>query len=118
MLPIVEPVFIFRDDNALLMLLIVPVTTNRVLFPLKVNPLAAVKPVVVVRLNVVPNGGLTKLIDVNNTAVELNPLNTNPLPSCPMVDCVNDFGSGLLIVCPNPNADTASNNIIVTNFFI
>jgi hypothetical protein len=35
-----------------LILAIVPVTTKRVLLPLKVNPLAAVNPVVVLRLNI------------------------------------------------------------------
>jgi hypothetical protein len=78
----------------LLILTIVPVTTNRVLLPLNVNPLAAVRPVVVVRLNVVPDGGFTKLIDANKVAVEPNPLNTKPLPSCPFVDGVNDLESG------------------------
>ena len=48
-LPTTEPVFIFRDANALLILAIVPVTTKRILLPVRVKPLAAVKPVVVVR---------------------------------------------------------------------
>jgi len=42
--PFIEPVFIFRDANAVLILLIVPVITKRVLFPVNVNPLAAVNP--------------------------------------------------------------------------
>jgi hypothetical protein len=71
-----------------------PVKTKRVLLPANVNPLAAVKPVVVVKLNVVPVGGLTKLMDANRVAVELNPLKLNPLPSCPLVDCKKDLDSG------------------------
>jgi hypothetical protein len=62
----------------------VPVNTKRVLLPVNVNPLAAVRPVVVVILNVVPDGGLTKLIDVNNVS-DVNPLTINPLASCPEV---------------------------------
>jgi hypothetical protein len=48
----------------------------------------------VVRLNVVPVGGLTKLIDANRVAVELNPLKLNPLASWPVVDGKKDLESG------------------------
>jgi hypothetical protein len=81
-----------------------------------VNPLAAVKPVVVIRTNVVPDGGLIKLIDVSNVAVELNPLKTNPLASCPLVDCVNDLESGADTLCPNPNVEISKKHI--TNSFL
>jgi hypothetical protein len=64
-----------------LILAIVPVTTKRVLVPVKVNPLAAVNPVVVLILNVVPVGNVTKLIDVNKMSVEVNQFKTNPLAS-------------------------------------
>jgi hypothetical protein len=104
-------VFTFKDCNAALILAIVPVTTKRVLLSLKVNPLAAVKPVVVVRLNVVPVGGLTKLIDANIVAVELNPLKVNPLASCPDVDGKKDLESGADTLCPNPKNDIKRNNV-------
>jgi len=100
-----------------LILAIVPVTTKRVLLPLNVNPLAAVRPVVVVRLNVVPVGGLTKLIDANRVAVELKPLKLNPLPSCPLVDCKNDLESGADTLCPNPKNEISKKHI-TNNFFI
>ena len=45
--PFVEPVFIFKDANALLILVMFPVTTKRTLLPVRVNPLAAFNPVVV-----------------------------------------------------------------------
>jgi hypothetical protein len=96
---------------------IVPVTTKRVLLPANVNPLAAVRPVVVVRLNVVPVGGFTKLIDANKVAVEPNPLNTNPLASCPVVDGKNDLESGADTLCPNPKNEISKKNI-TNNFFI
>jgi hypothetical protein len=96
---------------------IVPVTTKRVLLPAKVNPLAAVRPVVVVRLNVVPVGGFTKLIDANKVAVEPNPLNTNPLASCPVVDGKKDLESGADTLCPNPKNEISKKNI-TNNFFI
>jgi hypothetical protein len=116
-LPLTEPVFTFRDAKAVLIFAIVPVTTKRVLLPLKVNPLAAVKPVVVVRLNVVPVGGLTKLIDANKVAVEPNPLNTNPLASCPDVDGKNDLESGADTLCPNPKNEISKKHI-TNSFFI
>jgi len=94
-----------------LILAIVPVTTKRVLLPAKVNPLAAVRPVVVVKLNVVPVGGLTKLIDANKVAVDPNPLNTNPLASCPVVDGKKDLESGADTLCPNPKNDISENNV-------
>jgi hypothetical protein len=111
-------VFTFRDANAVLILAIVPVTTKRVLLPAKVNPLAAVRPVVVVRLNVVPVGGLTKLIDANRVDVEVNPLKLNPLASCPVVDGKNDLESGADTLCPNPKNVVVINKIVTNNFFI
>jgi hypothetical protein len=110
-------VFIFRDVNAVLTLAIVPVTTKRVLLPLKVNPLAAVNPVVVFSTNVVPDGGFTKLIDVNSVSVEPNPFKTKPLASCALVDWVNDLESGADTLCPNPKNDINSNKT-TSNFFI
>jgi len=101
-----------------LILAIVPVTTKRVLLPAKVNPLAAVRPVVVVRLNVVPVGGLTKLIEANNVAVDPNPFNTNPLASCPFVDGKKDLESGADTLCPNPKNDVNKNNNVTNKFFI
>jgi hypothetical protein len=95
-----------------------PVKTKRVLLPLKVNPLAAVRPVVVVRLNVVPVGGLTKLIDANRVAVELNPLKLNPLASCPVVDCKKDLESGADTLCPNPKVDINKKAITIKYFII
>jgi hypothetical protein len=111
-------VFTFRDANAVLISTIVPVTTKRVLLPLKVNPLAAVRPVVVFNTNVVPDGGLTKLIDANKVDVEVNPLNTNPLASCPLVDCKKDLESGADTLCPNPKNDVNKNNNVTNIFFI
>jgi hypothetical protein len=67
--------------------------------------------------NVVPVGNSTKLIDANSVAVELNPLKTNPLASCALVDCKNDLESGADTLCPNPKNDVNKNNI-VTNCFI
>jgi len=96
---------------------IVPVTTKRVLLPDKINPLAAVKPVVVFNTNVVPDGGFTKLIDANRVDVELNPLNTNPLASCPEVDGKNDLESGADTLCPNPKNEISKKHI-TNSFFI
>jgi hypothetical protein len=110
-------VFIFNEANAVLILAIVPVTTKRVLLPLKVNPLAAARPVVVFNTNVVPVGGLIKLMEANRVDVELNPLNTNPLPSCPLVDCKNDLESGADTLCPNPKNEISKKNI-TNSFFI
>jgi hypothetical protein len=94
-----------------LILAIVPVTTKRVLLPANVNPLAAVRPVVVFNTNVVPDGGFTKLIDANIVAVELNPFNMNPLASCPDVEGKNDLESGADTLCPNPKNDINENNV-------
>jgi hypothetical protein len=99
------------------MLDIVPVTTKRVLLPGNVNPLAAVRPVVVLSVNVVPDGGLTKLIEANNIAVELNPLKTNPLASCPLAEGKNDLESGADTLCPNPKNEISKKHI-TNNFFI
>jgi hypothetical protein len=99
------------------MLAIVPVTTKRVLLPANVNPLAAVKPVVVFNTNVVPDGGLTKLIDANRVSVDPNPLNTNPLASCPFVDGKKDLEFGADTLCPNPKNDVSKKHI-TNNFFI
>jgi len=100
------------------MFAIVPVTTKRVLLPLKVNPLAAVRPVVVFNTNVVPDGGLTKLIEVSKVAVELNPLNANPLASCPFVDGKKDLESGADTLCPNPKNDVNKSNNVTNKCFI
>jgi hypothetical protein len=110
-------VFIFRDVNAVLILAIVPVTTKRVLLPLKVNPLAAVNPVVVFNTNVVPDGGLTKLIDANSVSVETKPLKTKPLASCTLVDCVNDLEFGAETLCPFVTNEQSVNSNIVIIFF-
>jgi hypothetical protein len=83
-----------------------------------VNPLAAVRPVVVVRLNVVPVGGLTKLTDANRVAVEPNPLKLNPLASCPVVEGKKDLESGADTLCPNPKNDVNKNNNVTNKFFI
>ena len=99
------------------MFAIVPVTTKRVLLPLKVNPLAAVNPVVVFNTNVVPDGGLTKLIDANSVAVELNPFKTKPLASCALVDCKKDLESGAETLCPFvTNEQSVSSNIVIIFF--
>jgi hypothetical protein len=82
-----------------------------------VNPLAAVRPVVVVRLNVVPVGGLIKLIEAKRVSFEPNPLNTNPLASCPLVDGINDLESGADTLCPNPKNEISKKHI-TNNFFI
>ena len=115
--PFVVPVLILSDANAVLILAIVPVTTKRVLVPVSVNPLAAVKPVIVLRLNVVPVGNVTKLIDVSKVAVGLNPLNTNPLASCPFVFTEKDLATGAVTLCPVAKNDNNKNKI-VTNLFI
>jgi hypothetical protein len=99
------------------MLAIVPVTTKRVLLPVNVNPLAAVKPVVVFNTNVVPDGGLTKLIDAKRVDVEVNPFNTNPLASCPAVDGKKDLESGADTLCPNPKNEISKKHI-TNSFFI
>jgi hypothetical protein len=74
-------VFIFNVANALLMLAIVPVNAKRVLLPLIEYPVAGVKPVIVDKLNVVPDGDCGKPIAQRSVAVELNPLKENPLAS-------------------------------------
>jgi hypothetical protein len=60
-----------------LILAIVPVITKRVLLPLKVNPLAAVRPVVVFNTNVVPVGnsqrGFFQLTKFNSVKQSLSP---------------------------------------------
>jgi uncharacterized membrane protein len=53
----------------------------RVRFVHELYPVAKESPEVVVILKVVPAGGLTKPIDANKVVDELNPFNTNPLPS-------------------------------------
>jgi hypothetical protein len=68
--------------------------------------------------NVVPDGGLTKLIEVNNVDVALNPLNTNPLASCALVDCKKDLEAGADTLCPNPKNDINESKNIVTICFI
>jgi hypothetical protein len=117
-LPFTEPVFIFNDDNAVLISAIVPITTKRVLLPVKVNPLAAIRPLFVSKTNVVPAGGFTKLIDVSKVDVAENPLNTNPLAVCPEVDCKKDLESGADTLCPNPKNDVNKNNVTNRYFII
>jgi hypothetical protein len=50
--------------------------------------------------------------------VEVNPLNTNPLASCPLVDCKKDLESGADTLCPNPKNDVNKNNNVTNIFFI
>jgi hypothetical protein len=88
------------------------------LLPFKVNPLAAIKPVVVVKLNVVPDGGLIKLIEVNKVDVAENPLKMNPLPSCAVVDGIKDLEFGADTLCPNPKNDVRENNINNKNLIL
>jgi hypothetical protein len=61
---------------------------------------------------------LIKLIDANKVDVALNPLNTNPLPSCAVVDGINDLESGADTLCPNPKNDVNKNNNVTNKFFI
>jgi hypothetical protein len=67
--------------------------------------------------NVVPVGGLTKLIEASKVDVAPNPLNTNPLASCPFVDGINDLESGADTLCPNPKNDVNKNNV-TNRYFI
>jgi hypothetical protein len=55
--------------------------------------------------------GLIKLIEANKVDVVVNPLNTNPLPSCAVVDGINDLESGADTLCPNPKNDINKNNV-------
>jgi hypothetical protein len=82
-----------------------------------VKPLAAVRPVVVFNTNVVPDGGLIKLIDANSVSLDPNPLKLNPLASCPFVDGINDLESGADTFCPNPKNEISKKHI-TNNFFI
>jgi len=59
----------------------VPVNAIRVMLFHVLYPVAKESPEVVVRLKVVPAGGLTNPTDASNVVDELNPFNTNPLPS-------------------------------------
>jgi hypothetical protein len=61
---------------------------------------------------------LIKLIDANKVDVALNPLNTNPLASCAVVDGINDLESGADTLCPNPKNDVNKNNNVTNKFFI
>jgi hypothetical protein len=61
---------------------------------------------------------LIKLIDANKVDVALNPLNTNPLPSCAVVDGINDLESGADTLCPNPKNDVNKNNNVTNKFFM
>jgi hypothetical protein len=54
---------------------------------------------------------LIKLIDANKVDVEPNPLNENPLASCPVVDGKKDLESGADTLCPNPKNDISKNNV-------
>jgi hypothetical protein len=66
----------------------------------------------------VPVGNSTKLIDANTTSLVANPLNKNPLASCPFVDGINDLESGADTLCPNPKNDVNKNNNVTNKFFI
>ena len=57
--------------------------------------------------------GFIKLIDANKVDVVLNPLNTNPLPSCAVVDGVNDLESGAETLCPFVMKEQSVKNIII-----
>jgi hypothetical protein len=61
---------------------------------------------------------LIKLIDASKVDVALNPLNWNPLPSCAVVDGINDLESGADTLCPNPKNDVNKNKRVTNNFFI
>jgi hypothetical protein len=61
---------------------------------------------------------LIKLIDANKVDVALNPLNTNPLASCAVVDGINDLESGADTLCPNPKNDVNKNNNVTNKFFM
>jgi len=61
--------------------------------------------------------GFIKLIDASKVDVALNPLNTNPLPSCAVVDGINDLESGADTLCPNPKNEISKKHI-TNNFFI
>jgi hypothetical protein len=50
-------------------------------------------------------------------AVGANPLNINPLASCPFVDGINDLESGADTLCPNPKNEISKKNI-TNNFFM
>jgi len=65
----------------------------------------------------VPDGGLTKLKEVNRVDVELNPFKTKQPASCPEVDCKKDLESGADTLCPNPKNDVSKNNTTI-NFLI
>jgi hypothetical protein len=112
MLPAVAFVFTFNVANALFILAIVPVNTKRVLLPVKLNPDAGVRPVVVLMLNVVPAGACGKPIAQSKVAVELNPLKENPLASWLGVLIANDLGSGAVTDCPNPKIVTKDNKSV------
>jgi len=61
--------------------------------------------------------GFIKLIDANKVDVVLNPLNWNPLPSCAVVDGINDLESGADTLCPNPKNEISKKHI-TNSFFI
>jgi hypothetical protein len=61
--------------------------------------------------------GLIKLIDASKVDVEVNPLNKNPLPSCAVVDGINDLESGADTLCPNPKNEISKKHI-TNSFFI
>ena len=62
--------------------------------------------------------GLIKLIEASKVDVALNPLNWNPLPSCPVVDGKKDLESGADTLCPNPSTDIDKKNNVTSKFFI
>ena len=55
---------------------------------------------------------------VSKVDVAENPLNTNPLPSCAVVDCKKDLESGADTLCPNPKNDVNKNNVTNRCFII
>jgi hypothetical protein len=63
------------------MLLCVPVKLILVKFDVIVYPILAEIPVVVLNLNVVPDGGFTSPTVIRSVVVGLNPLMENPLAS-------------------------------------
>jgi hypothetical protein len=100
------------------MFAIVPVKTKRALLPVKVNPDAGVKPVVVVKLNVVPAGGLINPIDANNISVEVNPFKTNPLHACPLTFNSNFLEAGCVMDCAMDILLDNNINITTSSFLI
>jgi hypothetical protein len=83
--PFVAPVATVIAARAVFEFAIVPVHEICVLPPTKLYPYAAVKPVVVGRLKVVPAGGLTNPTETSRVALEPKPANTKSPGSWPDV---------------------------------